>query len=76
MPSITIRNVPGEVIARLKQTAASHGRSMEEEVRRLLQHRFRSREDILAELPSRWAQRGRPRSDEVDGWIELGRQDG
>jgi plasmid stability protein len=37
MPTLTIRKVPGAVIERLKRAAARRGRSMEQEVRELLE---------------------------------------
>ena len=76
MPAITIRNLPDDLVARVKATAASHGRSMEEDVRQLLQYRFRSKEDILQELPTQWKRRGQPAAEEIDAWIEAGRRDG
>jgi len=36
MSTLTIRNVEPDIKARLRQTAAAHGRSMEEEVRVIL----------------------------------------
>lgn len=36
MASLTIRNIPEDVKQRLRQRAAAHGRSMEEEGRRLI----------------------------------------
>ncbi len=36
MASLTIRNIPEDVKHRLRQRAAAHGRSMEEEGRRLI----------------------------------------
>lgn len=73
MPAITIRNLPDDLVARLKDAAARHGRSMEEEVRQLLHHRFRSKEDILQELPAQWRRRGQPHAKDIDAWIEAGR---
>jgi plasmid stability protein len=37
MSQLHVRNVPDEVVARLKQQAARHGRSMEAEHRRILE---------------------------------------
>jgi plasmid stability protein len=41
MAQITIRNLPDEVVARLKEIAASNGRSLEAELRLLLQRHAR-----------------------------------
>lgn len=40
MPTLVIRNVEDGLHARLKQDAAAHGVSMEEEVRRILRERL------------------------------------
>lgn len=40
MPTLVIRNVEGSLHARLKKQAAGRGRSMEEEVRRILRERL------------------------------------
>lgn len=37
MPSLSVRNLDGDLIARLKRRAARHGRSAEAEVRDILQ---------------------------------------
>jgi plasmid stability protein len=40
LPTLVIRNVDSTLHARLKQHAAAHGHSMEEEVRRILRDRL------------------------------------
>ena len=45
MASITIRNLDDEVKARLRMAAAQHGRSMEEEARRILKAALESGND-------------------------------
>lgn len=40
MASLTIRNIDDALKSRLRQSAASHGRSMEEEVRQVLRQAF------------------------------------
>ena len=43
MPTLTIRNLPEEVHDALRQEAAAHRRSMEEEARRALSERYRKK---------------------------------
>ena len=45
MATLTIRNVPEDVVARLEKVAANKGRSMEQEVRELLMTRFPERDE-------------------------------
>lgn len=45
MATLTIRNVPEDVVARLEKVAANKGRSMEQEVRELLRTRFPVRDE-------------------------------
>ncbi len=75
MATLTIRNLPADVVARLKARAASRGHSMEEEARQVLQHQFRSRTEILKDVASRWKAKG-PSARAVNSWIEVGRERG
>jgi plasmid stability protein len=45
MPSITVRNIDDDLKKRLKDQAAKHGCSMEEEVRRILREALPYREN-------------------------------
>jgi plasmid stability protein len=56
MGTITVRNLPEDLIERIKGTAEMNGRSMEEEVRRTLAHEYRSNREILQRLKERAAQ--------------------
>lgn len=47
MATLTIRNVPDEVVVRLKKVAANKGHSMEQELRELLKTRFPARDEVL-----------------------------
>ena len=47
MATLTIRNVPEDVVARLKKVAANKGHSMEQEVRELLRTRFPVGDEVL-----------------------------
>ena len=53
MPTITVRKLPPDVIARIKSVAAGIGRSMEEEVRALLLERYPERAVVLERMRER-----------------------
>lgn len=74
MPSITIRNLPINLIRRIKQTASQHALSMEQEVRTLLQVRYIQKQDLLERIRSRWDTFAAPSAGNVISWIEEGRK--
>jgi antitoxin FitA len=74
MGSVTIRNLPDRVVAEIKAAAALHGRSLESELRELLQRRYRSREEVLTLVRERWNGLPRVTAKQVDAWIEAGRK--
>lgn len=74
MPTITVRNVPPKVVQSLKALAKRHNRSMEQEVRDLLEGYVAERGAILDQIEAGWqAQARRPTADEVDAWLAVGR---
>ena len=74
MPTLTIRNVPRMVIARLKNAAAQSGRSMEQELRELLERRYGRRVDVLKAIRASWGELPSSSAKEVARWIETGRR--
>jgi antitoxin FitA len=74
MPTLTIRKVPGAVIERLKRAAARRGRSMEQEVRELLEQRYARREEVLKAIRKSWRDLPPSSAKEVARWIETGRR--
>ena len=73
MPTITVRNVPPRVVQSLKALARRHNRSMEQEVRELLEGYVTEREAILDQIEAGWqAQSRRPTADEIDAWMAVG----
>lgn len=75
MATLTIRNLPQDVVERLKERAKRHGRSMEQEAREILGQRLASRGELLSEMRARWSSIGSPpTASEVSGWIEAGRR--
>jgi plasmid stability protein len=72
--TLTIRNVPPRIVRSLKSLAHRHGRSMEQEVREVIEEHVSEREAVLEQIETGWAeQRRRPTAAEVDRWLETGR---
>ena len=75
MPTLTIRNVPTKVVKSLKSLARRRRRSMEQEVRELLEGHVAERRSVLEQIEAGWArQTRRPTAAEVDAWIGAGRR--
>jgi plasmid stability protein len=53
MATITICNIPDELVERIKYLAGQKGVSMEQEVRDLLQKRYGQRDEVLARIRQR-----------------------
>jgi plasmid stability protein len=74
MSTITVRNVPPKVVQALKALARRHNRSMEQEVRDLLEGYVVERRAILDQIEAGWQrQTRRPSVAEVDAWLAVGR---
>lgn len=73
MATLTIRNVPDDVVERIKNVAAHQGHSMEQEVRLVLESRYRSKGDILRRIEERWQELPKASPEEVEAWIREGR---
>lgn len=54
MATITIRNVPDELVERIKWLAEQKGISMEQEIRDLLQSRYVLRGAVIDRIRQRW----------------------
>ena len=76
MATITIRNLPDRVVARLKKAAAMHDRSMEQMVRELIVERFADRRETVKRIRESWQGMPGTTSEEIDRWIEHGRSEG
>jgi len=74
VPTLTIRKVPRAVVERLRKAAAQSGRSMEQEVRDLLQQRYARRQDLLKAIRRSWSDLPPSSAKEVARWIETGRR--
>ena len=73
MSTITVRNLPDELVERIKAVAGKNGRSMEQEVRELLIHRYMPKDELLQRIRERWAKLDTPTADEVKVWTGTGR---
>ena len=74
MGTLTIRNLPDDLVDRIKEAAAGQGHSMEQEVRDLLQRRYATRAEVLARLQERWRQYPTASAQEIAAWIAEGRE--
>ncbi len=75
MPTLTIRNVSPKVVRSLKAIARRRRRSMEQEVRELLEAHAAERRSVLEQIEAGWARQSRrPTASEVDAWIGVGRR--
>jgi len=74
VPTITVRNVPAKVVQALKTLARRHNRSMEQEVRGLIEGYVVERRAVLDQIEAGWnKQTRRPTATEVDAWMGVGR---
>ena len=73
MATVTIRNLPDDVVERIKRSAEVQGRSMESELRELLQQRYADRQAILDRIHRRWEERPKASEEEIEAWIQHGR---
>ncbi len=70
MATITVRNIPEDVITMIKNRARRNKRSMEQEVRTILSEVVLDRERAMKRIESLWQQQKRPISkEEVDAWL-------
>jgi plasmid stability protein len=75
MATLTIRNVRPGVVKSLKSLARKNRRSMEQEVRELLEEYVSDRDSILEQIQATWVtQSRRPTAKQVDTWIAAGRK--
>jgi plasmid stability protein len=75
MATLTIRNVPDKVTRSLKTLARKNHRSMEQEVRELINEHVGERLSVLDQIEAAWVkQTRRPTAAEVEGWIATGRE--
>ena len=75
MATITVRNLPDEVIEMIKNRARRNRRSMEQEVRSILSGVVHDRERAMMRIETLWAKQKRqiPR-EEIDEWLRRARR--
>ena len=75
MPTLTIRNVPVKVARSIKALAVRNGRSMEQEIREILEEHVAERVSVLRQIEESWQKQSRrPKAREIDNWIRAGRE--
>jgi plasmid stability protein len=75
MATLTVRNVPTKVVKSLKTLARRNQRSMEQEVRAVLEQHVGDRLALLDEIEQSWTRQvRRPKPREIEAWIGVGRQ--
>lgn len=75
MATLTIRNLSPEVVRSLKALARRHRRSMEQEVREILESQVGDRLSAIRQIERSWErQERRPSAEEIDSWIAEGRR--
>jgi antitoxin FitA len=72
--TVIIRNLPEDLVGRIKATAAGGKRSMEEELRQTLQVIYRDRAALIRAVRASNARQKRPvTAAEIDAWKRIGR---
>lgn len=75
MATLTIRNISPEIVESLKILARRNRRSMEQEVRVLIEEHIGQRMALLEQIEEAWArQKRRPDAGEIETWIDTGRR--
>jgi antitoxin FitA len=73
MATITIRNLPDDLVERIKLLARDKGVSMEQEIRDLLHSRYVNRGEVLERIRQRCENLPTQSSAELMEWKEQGR---
>ena len=75
LATLTILNVPLRVVRNFKALAKRQGKSMEQQVRDLLEEHAGDRSSVLDQIEASWnKQTRRPSAEEIDDWIAAGRK--
>lgn len=75
MATLTIRNLSPTTIRALKSLAEHHHRSMEQEVRGMIESHVGDRLSALSQIERSWRSQTRtPSPEEVDSWVKAGRE--
>lgn len=85
MANLTIPNLPESLVERIRTSAAEHGRSVEQELRVLLESRFsakivrpvrsdKAKTEALRRIRERWKDLPETTVEEVQSWLQKGRR--
>ncbi len=75
MATLTIRNLHPSTVRALKSLARKKRRSMEQEVRELLEGHVAERRSVLDQIERAWgSQTRRPTAGQIESWIGSGRR--
>ena len=75
MATLTIRNVPLQLVQSLKKLAKKRRNSMEAQVRELLEESVGDRLSVLEQIEDSWkVQARRPSAREIEDWMVTGRE--
>ena len=75
MAALTIRNLPPEVVSALKRLAQRNHRSMEQEVREMIERYVGNRLSAIDQIKRSWDSQSRsPSAQEINSWIQEGRR--
>ncbi|MGL5062834.1 MAG: FitA-like ribbon-helix-helix domain-containing protein [Microcoleus sp.] len=72
MATITIRDVPDELVAVIQKLAEQKGVSIEQEIRDLLQSRYARRNAIIDRIRKRWDTLPVQSASQLQDWKEQG----
>ena len=74
MATVTVRNLSPKVVRSLKTLAKRNGRSMEQEVRKIIEMHVGDKLSVMKQIEESWSRQARrPTAEEVDAWIKEGR---
>lgn len=73
MATLTIHDVPDELVDRIKRLAEQKGISIEQEIRDLLQSRYVQRRVVIDRIRQRWQTLPVQPASQLQDWKEQGR---
>ena len=73
MATLTIRNLSDDLIERLKASAKASNRSMEQEVRELLEARYQEKKQLIKSIKQSWDELPETSAQTMDAWRQEGR---
>lgn len=74
METLTLHDLPDDLIKRIQTAAFAKGHSIEQEVRELLETHYTPQTDVHNRIRQRWHTVPRTTPDEVKRWRATGRQ--